>query len=138
MNTFENRLNVLFEELVPCSGNADTVAGEIVRAACRIGYRNYNDGDHIGIGYGKETCNPAARYLMAKGDKAVEKAVIDAWGIYDDDLYDAALEKLEKAVLSYLDEHPELKTAANAENMWDYRDPEEDVDDYSDEDEEDW
>ena len=26
----------------------------------RIGYRFYNDGDQLGIGYGKETCNPAA------------------------------------------------------------------------------
>lgn len=26
----------------------------------RISYRNWNDGDHIGVGYGRETCNPAA------------------------------------------------------------------------------
>jgi len=53
----EQRINDLFHELVPSMGKADTVAGEIVRATCRIGYRNWNDGDHIGVGYGKETCN---------------------------------------------------------------------------------
>lgn len=138
MNTYECKLNKLFEELVPCSGKAHTVAGEIVRATCRIGYRNYNDGDHIDVGYGKETCNPAARYLMEKCGRAVEKAVMDAWGVYDDDLYDVAVEKLEKAVLNYLGQHPELKTTENTEDMWDYRDPEQDIDDSYADDEEDW
>lgn len=139
MNTFENQLNDLFEELVPCSGKADTVAGEIVRATERIAYRNWNDGDHIDVGYGKETCNPAARYLIAKCDKAVVQAVIDARGIRDDDLYDVAVEKLEKAVLDFLNKHPELKSTVNTEDMWSYRNPEEDIDDsYADEDEEDW
>lgn len=113
----DNQLNALFEELVPSRGTADTVAGEIVRAVCRVAYRNYNDGDHIDIGYGKKTCNPAAIYLMVKCDEAVEKAVIDAWGIYDDDLYDAAIEKLEKVVLDYLDRHPELKFTATTDDM---------------------
>lgn len=54
MTTAEQKINALFSELVPASGKADTVAGEIVRAVSRIGYRNYNDGDHIGVGYGKE------------------------------------------------------------------------------------
>lgn len=53
MITAEQKINALFAELVPASGKADTVAGEIVRAVSRIGYRNYNDGDHIGVGYGK-------------------------------------------------------------------------------------
>ena len=73
--TVEKKLNALFEELVPASGKADTVAGEIVRAITRIGYRNWNDGDHIGVGYGKETCNPAARYLSAKCGEAVNAAI---------------------------------------------------------------
>ena len=54
MTTAEQKINALFSELVPVSGKADTVAGEIVRAVSRISYRNYNDGDHIGVGYGKE------------------------------------------------------------------------------------
>lgn len=40
-------------------------------------------------------------------------------------------------MLSHLDEHPELKTTPNTEDMWDYIDREEDRDD-PDEDEEEW
>ena len=32
------------------------------------------------------------------------------------------------AVVEYLDEHPELMSTPNDEDMWDYRDDEEDVD----------
>ena len=63
MTAAETRISALFDELVPASGKADTVAGEIIRAVNRIAYRNSNDGDHVGVGYGNETCNPAARYL---------------------------------------------------------------------------
>lgn len=43
-------------------------------------------------------------------------------------------------MLAYLDEHPELKTTPNAEDMWDYIYRFEDRDDGEDEDdeEEDW
>ena len=143
IKTIEERLHDLFEELVPASEKADTLAGEIVRAICRLGYRNYNDGDHLGIGYGRETCNPAGRFLAKRCDDRVARCVRDAWGIRDDDLYDEALEKLEIAVLEYLDAHPELKTAPNTEDMWDCYDRYEDVDDseddeYYDDDDEDW
>lgn len=137
MTMVEEKINALFEELVPASGKADTVAGEIVRAITRIGYRNYNDGDHIGVGYGRETCNPAARYLMKKADADVAQAVSNLWGVVDDGHYDMLLAALEEAVLDYLEAYPELRQQANEEDMWDYRDPEEDVDRY-DEDEEDW
>lgn len=137
MTKTEERINALFEELVPASGKADTVAGEMIRAICRIGYRNCNDGDHLGVGYGRETCNPAGRYLAAKGDDRIAELVCDAWYIHDDDLYDKALSKLEEAVLDYIETHPELREQVNEEDMWDYRDESEDVDDY-DEDEEDW
>ena len=59
MTKNEERINELFKELVPETGKADSLAGELVRAMSRIGYRFYNDGDQLGIGYGKETCNPA-------------------------------------------------------------------------------
>jgi len=129
MTATEVRINALFEELVPARGKADTVAGEIVRAVTRIGYRNYNDGDHVGVGYGREACNPAARYLGEVAGSRVQQAVLDMWGIRDDDTYNLAVIRLEQFVLAYLDEHPELKTTPNTEDMWDYRDSEEDRDD---------
>ena len=53
MTKNEERINKLFKELVPETGKADSLAGELVRAMSRIGYRFYNDGDQLGIGYGK-------------------------------------------------------------------------------------
>lgn len=135
MTSAEQKINALFSELVPVSGKADTVAGEIIRAISRIGYRNYNDGDHVGVGYGKETCNPAARYLMRKAGDEVADAIADLWGLEPDDLYDERLAEVEEKVLRYIEQHPELKETENTEDMWSYRDEREDVDDY---DEEDW
>lgn len=136
MTAVEQKINALFEELVPGSGKADTVAGEIIRAISRIAYRNFNDGDHIGVGYGKETCNPAARYLIKKAGEEVADTIADLWGVEPDDLYDEGLADVEEKVLRYVEEHPELKTTPNSEDMWDYRD--EDVDDYEDDEEDEW
>ena len=133
----ETRINELFEELVPPQGKADTVAGEIIRAVCRLHYRNWNDGDHVGVGYGKETCNPAARYLLNTEDPDIVKIIDDMWGMESDRLYDAAMELLLESVLNYLDKHQELKTKENTEDMFDYRDKYEDVDD-EDEDDDSW
>lgn len=143
MTRNEERINKLFEELVPMSGAAETVAGEIIRATCRIGYRWVNDGDQLGIGYGKETCNPAARYLGKTCDD--NKIAAKLWDlmydpIYDDSYdgaYNQALDELNEAILAYIEEHPELKTMKNEDDFWNHRDPDEDVDDY-DEDEDDW
>lgn len=139
MTATETRISTLFDELVPAKGKADTVAGEIIRAVNRIAYRNSNDGDHVGVGYGNETCNPAARYLGEVAGSHVQQAVIDMWGVADDDRYDKLVVALEEAVLAYLDEHPELKVTLNTEDMWDYIDRFEDRDDSEDDDgEEEW
>lgn len=136
MADLKERIIELFEQYVPQSGKADTVGGEIIRALMRIEYRNYNDGDHLNVGYGKETCNPAGRFLGKKCGPEVGAALDAIDGERDDDKYDAGLEVLDKAVLDFLDEHPELFQTANDEDMWDSRDPAKDVDDYEDEEEE--
>ena len=130
----EARIDALFSELVPPTGPAETWAGEVVRAICRIGYRWYNDGDQIGIGYGKETCNPAARFLKLYTNKQVRKAVDAAWGIYDDDAYQQRLNSLETAVLNFLDSNGALKEKERPCEIWDCRDWVQDIDDsYDDE-----
>lgn len=137
MKATEKKLGELFEELVPAMGKAPTVAGEIVRAMNRISYRNWNDGDHIGVGYGRETCNPAARYLGAKCGEEVASLISAIWGIENDKAYDLILGQLEAEVVKYLERNPELKAAENREDMFNYRDVAEDVDTYDeDEDEE--
>lgn len=64
---YEQVKNLPFEDwfdiLVPRSGEAPTVAGEIVRAVNRIDYRFWNDGDMFYEGYGRETCGSSAAYL---------------------------------------------------------------------------
>ena len=125
----EKRLDALFEELVPMEGKADTVAGEIVRAMCKVGYRYFNDGDYINRGYGKETCNPAARYLKANAGKEVQDLIEMLWNSScSDKLYEKMLNELIEAVIDYIDQNPELKTTVNEDDMWKYR-TREDVDD---------
>lgn len=136
MTATEKKLGELFEELVPASGKAPTVAGEIVRAINRISYRNWNDGDHIGVGYGRETCNPAARYLGAKCGEEVASLISAIWGIENDKAYDLILGQLEAEVVKYLERNPELKAAENREDMFDYRDADEDVDTYDEDEDE--
>lgn len=136
----EKMINELFDELVPASGRADTVAGEIVRAVTRLGYRWWNDGDMIGADYGKETCNPSARYLLYTCDAGVGDAILNMWsnGHYfcTEDEYERLMQRLNMEVLRYLEMYPELKQTANNEDMFDYYDKYEDVDDTDEED--DW
>lgn len=65
---------VLFEALVPPSGNANTVAGEMIRAVNKIGHRFFNDGDIYFAGYGIETAGSPAIYL-SKINKVLETLI---------------------------------------------------------------
>lgn len=129
-----DRLSKQFEELVPLEGKAESLAGEIVRAVSRIGYRFYNDGDQLGIGYGKETCNPAGRFLAAQTDEAIASMVWALWRVYRSDSYETLLDKLMEMVADFVDSHPELREQPT-QDMWDYVNQYEDRDDSCDEDE---
>ena len=119
MTKNEERINKLFEELVPASGKAESLAGELIRAMSRIAYRFYNDGDQVGIGYGRETCNPAARFLMEEGNKRVSSLATAIWGIYDESAYENLLDILAEAVADYVEQTPDLRTTPT-DDMWDY------------------
>ena len=129
------RLDTLFDELVPAEGKADSLAGEMVRAISKIGYRFFNDGDQIGIGYGRETCNPPARFLKNRGDERISTYVTLIWGLCNKDVYEELLDVLVGAVVDYVETHPELRHI-ETEDMYDSRNPEEDRD-YDEEDDED-
>lgn len=108
------KLNALFEELVPDMGSAETKAGELVRAVSRIGYRFYNDGDKIGVGYGNDTCNAAARYIMNEfKDQEFSWTVNGMWGLVSDKFYEKGLGLLIEQVVSYIESNPELKKEKN-------------------------
>lgn len=128
-----NRMDELFEELVPRIGKADTEAGEIVRAYCRIAYRWFNDGDKLGIGYGNETCNAAGRYLLKHdhGNDGVFACIRQMWGNLSDSQYEDSLDELGWTVLDLIDENPDTRSNGT-EDMWDHFDKYEDVDDTED------
>ena len=137
MTQNQEKLDALFDELVPMSGMTGNLAGEMVRAVSRIGYRFFNDGDHVGIGYGKETCNPAARFLIKKAPKEIADLVAALWGMYSEDGYEAVLDVLVGKVADYVSGNPDLRSQPS-EDMWDFRDKDEDVDDSWEEEEDEY
>lgn len=119
-NDVERGLCELFDKYVPFSGKADTIGGEVVRAISRIVYRNFNDGDCIGVGYGNETCNAPARYLKYVTKEADIRALIDdMWGNEFD--YDDKLERLERLVYQYVTNNEWVFERKNDDDMWNYR-----------------
>lgn len=126
VNAFE-QLDKLFDELVPKSGKAESLAGELVRAASRIGYRFFNDGDMVGVGYGKETCNPAARFLLSHGNACIRRLTQDLWDALTEEAYQLILVPLATAVADYIAANPKLRDIPT-DDMWDCKNPAEDVD----------
>lgn len=128
----EERIEKLFEELVPEIGKCDSVAGEMVRAVSRIGYRYYNDGDKIGLGYGNETCNAPARYLQKHGNKKIKILIDDIWGGLSDNIYEICLDRLFGLVADQIEANSSLREK-ETDDMFDYDDPSDyDYDDYDD------
>ena len=125
---YEQKLGDLFDELVPSSGKADSVAGELVRATSRIAYRYYNDGDLLGVGYGRETVNPAGRFLRAYGNESIRHCVEHLWGALEDRDYKFYLHWLIQLVVDKVEFEPELKSM-ECESMEDWRDVAQDIDD---------
>jgi hypothetical protein len=62
---WEDHNDVLFGKLIPASGPAETLEGEMLRAVNRIIYRYYNDGDYWYTGYGRRTAGPAVAFLIS-------------------------------------------------------------------------
>ena len=103
-----------------------------MRASARIAYRYYNDGDMIGTGYGKKTCNPAARFLINKLPTELTGFIGKMWEEEDEEKYKATLEEFLGNVADYVESHPELRSRST-QDFWDFTNPEEDVDDTDEE-----
>ena len=102
------------ERLMPASGKAETVAGEIIRAVDRIHYRWYNDGDKINVGYGRETCNGTARYLEEIRGSDFPAEIWNGW--LNDDQYTEFTENLVDEMYAFIKAHPELETTPNTKD----------------------
>lgn len=103
----------VFSLLVPSSGMADTLAGEIYRALAKLMYRDLNDGDVFYSGYGlSDTCSSPAAFLIDFTDDEIAeyiKAIPDR-ADYDEEWsgYTDALNTLHRMVISYFEDHPEV------------------------------
>ena len=105
----------VFDVLVPESGKADTVAGELVRAVNKLEYRWFNDGDRWFEDYGIYSCGSPALFLMNFEDAENEDIATPFWDIVrgsaednaDDSDYDAFLNALKEKVIDLINQYPE-------------------------------
>lgn len=110
--------------LMPSVGNCETVAGELIRSATRLAYDFYNNG------MGNNTSG-ALNFLSSKNAvTASDYATIYEFtrgrvypGGYNGDQLHVAIESMIDTVVKHILDNPELETAANAEDMFDYSDP---------------
>ena len=141
----EKDSEILFDALVPGSGHADSLGGELLRAAERIAYRYFNDGDMVGNGYGRETVNPAVRYMKENvpTTSSLCGIVRDFYRFIDygcnvtDKEYEFMVMKLLRLTVIHIIEN-KLWEVPNQEDMYDYQDPDVDVDRDDEWDVEDW
>lgn len=114
-------LQILFDELVPPSGPAETVAGEIVRAIMRLRYRDYNDGDKFYEGYGLEACAASATYLANHGFADDLEKILEAAANFemDDETYTEAIKDLEEKIIHEIIQDVDLFINKNEEDSLD-------------------
>ena len=133
----EKRNEVLYDKLVPGSGNSDFIEGEMLRAINRIIYRYYNDGDFFYKGYGAETAGPAHSFLTNSREIPLEiqstltstfNKAIDA----PEDGYERLLNFALEKVLDYIEDKDGNYTKSN-EDMFNYESEfeDEEEDDYT-------
>ena len=114
-----------YDELVkkmPASGKCDTVAGEMIRAASRLGYDFYNNG------MGNNTSG-ALNYLSEQS--AIDDDVYDTIykytrgriyeGNYNGDSLQVAIESMVDQTVGMIVNNPVLMTIENKEDMFDYQ-----------------
>ncbi len=110
--------------LMPTMGNCDTVAGELIRAASKLGHDFYNNG------MGNNTSG-AVNFLKAKGavDRVTYQVIYEYTrgllydGHYKGDLFQLAMESMVDQTVEFILANPELETEANSADMWDFSDP---------------
>lgn len=120
---YQAQYDKMTEELVPASGNCETVAGELIRAASRLGYDFYNNG------MGNNTSG-AANFLMEKG--AIQDGTYHTVyeytrgrlynGNYNGDGLHLAIESVVDQTVEFILNNPQLMTMENTEDMFDYED----------------
>lgn len=148
------RNHEMFDRLVPATGKCDTIGGEILRAVNRIGYRWWNDGDKAGEGYGRETVNPAVRFLTEAVKKhnlsdkvnpdnfedtvAEFQYMVEDGNEIDDDEYEEFVNSLVRNALDIIVSRELDKKENDMGDMFDYADRNVDYDRDDDEYDDEW
>lgn len=119
-----NALKQHEDTLVPSYGATGTIEGEILRAALRIHYRFYNDGDMFFERYGCETCGVPLAFLTDCYDipKEVEKlaCTFEENAKYEiEEVYETCLINFMKGICKFLDSRNGQTTKSN-EDMFTY------------------
>lgn len=135
----KGKFQAAYDELVnlmPASGKSDTVAGELIRSASRIGYQFYNNGMGNNV-------SGAVNLLREKGaiDPETHATIYEYsrgriyQGNYNGDALQVAVERAVDMTLEMITRNPVLLSIANTEDMFDYEEAEEyyDEDEYEDE-----
>ena len=123
----ESRNDALYDTLVPSSGNADTIEGEMLRAINKIVYRWYNDGDYFFKGYGIETagapmaflatCDEIPQEVQSQMGRLEDKA-IDSNG--EEAKYETTIKEMLEYILTYI-ESKEGEYTPSKVDMFDYQ-----------------
>lgn len=135
--TLEKRNQKLFDKLVPGSGAAETVEGELMRAINRLVYRWYNDGDYFYKGYGAETAGPAHSFLTNSNQipfelqTTLESTFNKAMGANEDGYENLIKFALEK-VVDHVEATPEDEYTKLDKEMFDFESEFQDEEDYDD------
>jgi hypothetical protein len=116
-------------EAMPMSGKCDTLAGELIRSASRLGYDFYNNG------MGNNTSG-AVNFLRARGaiDPETHAIIYENTrgkiyrGDYNGDALHEAIERMVDMTCEYIERNPQFETLPNAEDMFDFEDEEERID----------
>lgn len=123
------------EQLMPSYGNADTLAGELIRSAARLMHDFYNNG------MGNNTSG-AINFLNAHGVISSDnyRTIYDYTrgslykGSYEGDSFHVAIESVMEQTIEFILEHPSSETTPNTEDMFDFEDQmEDDIEDEYDE-----
>ena len=130
----ESKIEELTDKYMSDEGKCETVAGEMLRAYNRVVYRYFNDGDVAGEGYGRETVNPALRYLFSQLPSIKHFFEINYYDksidFFDYD-YETILNKIGFMILDHFEKRPELFTLTNFDDMLNFAvDSDREYDDY--------
>ena len=104
------RLAELCAKLAPTDEPAESVAGELIRAVCRIVDSFYSDYAMLGSDAGSAMCNPAARYIFEMHPETEMIATLHAmWDLTWAPTYEKGVLRLADQTVQFVESHPELE-----------------------------